>query len=77
MEFQFFDYFNCLIILDGHIIIYPFNKINPTGRNLFYAEDCETKCHGVKGSSVLSKLRHYCPIKNTIIDFMHIWKFKY
>ncbi len=38
---------------------------------MFYAEDCEAKCHGVKGSSVLSKLRHYCPLKNTIIDFMH------
>jgi hypothetical protein len=68
-----------IYFLDGSIHIFPFQHENPAGplrdQNSYLNDLANLKenkeSHGVKGETLLNRLKYYNPTENTNIDFMH------
>jgi hypothetical protein len=71
--------FVCSLNLDGHVVVFPFDKNSPNGPLcdvVNYEADCSESSfghdsHGIKGRSALRDLSCFNPIMNTNIDYMH------
>ncbi|RNA33850.1 hypothetical protein BpHYR1_028817 [Brachionus plicatilis] len=75
----YYGCFKCLQRDGGTVQTYPFNEENPDGPkrdsnlhkiNIKNASNRE-ESYGVKGECILSNLKYFNPINNTLIDAMH------
>ncbi len=64
----------------GQSHVYPYDENNPKGpkrtqtnyaQNLNQASLLKKEVNGVKGPCPLFKLKYFCPIRSTAIDYMH------